>query len=59
MHQYLWRRWMLVAAWGLNKGRGDLTVRERGRGDLSKEEEAIGAAVEREERGCGFGMREG
>ena len=51
---------MLVAAWGLNRGRDDLTVRKRGRGDLSKEEEeAIGVAVEREERGCGFGMREG
>ena len=51
---------MLVAAWGLNRGRDDLTVRKRGRGDLSKEEEEeeeIGVAVEGEERGCGFGMR--
>ena len=30
---------MLVAAWGLNRGKCNLTMRERGRGDLSKEEE--------------------
>ena len=47
---------MIVAAWGLNRGRGGLTVREKGRGDLSKEEEEeIMAAMEREETYCGFG----
>ena len=44
-----------MATWGLNRGRGGLTVREKGRGDLSKEEEEIMAAVEREETYCGFG----
>ena len=44
-----------MAAWGLNRGRGGLTVREKGRGDLSKEEEEIVAAAEREETYCGFG----
>ena len=42
-----------MAAWGLNRGSGDPTMREKGRCELSIEEAEAKEAI------CGFGMREG